>query len=116
MTIQLLKLARSNGYSFTQTLFATATVKYWALGGNREGKIVFKPCWHLVIANSMRLGWGIRGFEKWRRLQRFPDWMDKPLRVFLFDDLVTCAGQRSRGIKNFVPRTRVETQSDPRLT
>ena len=105
-TLQVLKLARSNGYSFAQTLFATASVKYWGLGGNREGKIVVKLRWPLVIANSMRLGWGLRGFEKWRRLQRFPDWMDKPLRVFLLDDLVMCVEKRSRGIKDFVPRMR----------
>ena len=72
--------------------------------------------WPATVVNSMRLGWGLRGFDQWRRLQTFSAWKDKPLRCFLFEDVVTCVEHRSRGIKDFVPRTRIESVEDSRLT
>lgn len=114
--VKILELAKLDGFSFAQTAFATRTVKYWAEGGNRQGKIVVKTRWPQTIVNAMRLGWGLRGFDQWRRLQQLSAWKDRPLRNFLFQDLVTCVDRRSRGIMDFVPRPRVETVEDSRLT
>lgn len=116
LTIRTMKLARADGYTFAELLFATRTVLYWANGGNKEGHIVYKIDWAMTIVNSMRLGWGLRGFKDWRTRQRYKSWVDKPMRQFLWDDLVTAVERRRRKNYGFVPRIRVEEVSDTRLS
>jgi hypothetical protein len=116
LVVRAMKLARIDGYTFAELMFSARTVLYWSNGGDKEGHIVYKVDWAMTIVNSMRLGWGLRGFKAWRSKNNLKSWMDKPLRQFLWDDLVTCVERRRRGDKKFLPRTRVESISDPRLS
>ena len=111
-----MKFARSDGYSFAQVLFGTKTVYFWAEGGNKEEKIVRKLNWPATVINGIRRGWALQGFDKWRKLNELRPWMDRPLRNFLLTDLVRVVELRRKGDKDYVPRTRVETVHDSRIT
>ncbi len=117
LAVQILRLARKDGFSFNEVRFATRSVEYWAQGGGGECKIVLKFDWPRTVANAMRLGWGLRNFANWQKRNRTKAWMDKPLRAFDFDDLVECITRRRAGDRSYVPRKRDEQEiSDSRLT
>ena len=54
--------AKTWGFSMEEVYFATITVRLWASG---RGTKADRCDWLAVIINSMRLGWGLRGFKQW---------------------------------------------------
>ena len=60
--LRLFRLAQSWGFRLEHVYYATWSVRTWHDGQPSTRK---REDWVMVILNSMRLGWGLRGFKAW---------------------------------------------------
>ena len=60
---RLLKLAGQDAFTWEQVQYATRSVRAWYLGDPARRR---RTDWVMVILNSLRMQWGLRGFAKWR--------------------------------------------------
>lgn len=59
---RLHRLAAKWHFTFDEVRFAVISVRAWAEG---RGKAADRADWVAVILNSLRLGWGLRGYPAW---------------------------------------------------
>ena len=57
---RLHRLAGEENFTMLEVWYATRSVRFWA-----EGKDIRRTRWVAVVMNAMRLGWGLRGFDRW---------------------------------------------------
>ena len=87
---RILRLGAKDRFSYAQLLYARRSVEYWAMTNGKQ-----RRDWPMVIVNAARLGWGLRGYERWRTESRLPEFADRKLTAsFVPEVLRHILGQR----------------------